>query len=68
MATFTTSAKGQLKLVHNDFEYTKQRERNGVSYWMCVKRRWKLCRGKAQTCKIGSNYMVKIYDEHNHEH
>lgn len=67
MALFTTTLKGQMKLLNGGHEYTKQREAKGITHWMCVKRRRGQCRGKAMSRLVGTNYMVKVYDVHNHD-
>lgn len=63
-ATFTMTARGFLKLTHNDYEYTKNYARGGTTFWRCVKRR--TCRGKAMTRNVGHKEMMKIYESHSH--
>lgn len=60
------TARGFYKLVHNEFEYCKNYERNHICYWRCSKSRRGYCRGKACTQQIGLKQMVKAYDVHNH--
>lgn len=61
------SLKGKMKLIHNGFEFVKQRDGSrGITHWVCAKCRRYHCRGKAKTCQIGQKQMVKFVDQHNH--
>lgn len=61
------SLRGNLKLIHNGFEFLKQRDgAKGVTHWTCVKSRWNHCKGKARTFKDGHKEMVKLSCAHNH--
>lgn len=58
------TSRGHLKLVHNNFEYTKNYVRDNITYWRCVRRR--TCRAKAMTKNVGSKAMMKLYQFHSH--
>lgn len=64
-AVFSTTQQGRLKLIHRGFQYTTANKNNGVTYWVCSKKRCE-CRGKARTMQINGKQMVKTYDLHNH--
>lgn len=64
-AVFSTTQQNRLKLLHRGFEYTTTNISNGVTYWVCSKKRAG-CKGKARTKKINEKEMVKIYHLHNH--
>lgn len=59
------SKKGNFKLSGNGFEYNKHMEtKHGITLWRCDKYK-QGCKGKAQSCRIGSKYMMKVYHKHN---
>lgn len=70
-ATFTLSRRGHLKLVHDEYEYTKVRysTSTGVTTWRCALPhsfpQFK-CDVKAFTQQTGSSHMAKIIGEHTH--
>lgn len=66
-AVFTMSKKGQFKLTHGGFEFTKRTGKNhNKTLWVCVKTRREHCKGKAETQRIDGREMVKLYGVHNH--
>lgn len=70
-ATFTLSRRGQLKLVFNQYEFTRVRSsrRNLVTTWRCALPhsfpQYK-CEVKAFTKHFGQKQLVKIMGEHTH--
>lgn len=66
-ATFAMTVRGNSKLLHEGYEYTKSTVTNGFTNWRCCRCRWEQCKGKAKTIKIGLKEMVKAYDLHNHD-
>lgn len=66
VATFTSTVRGQVKLIHKGFEYTRYQFRNNFTKWRCCKCRWQQCKGKAITRQFGPIEMVRAYGKHNH--
>lgn len=70
-ATYTLSRRGQLKLVSQEYEYTKVRYSPNtlITTWRCALPHsfphFK-CDAKAFTKKFGSTQMMKIVGEHSH--
>lgn len=60
------SRSGNSKLIHNGFEYVKNKVHGDIMHWRCVRNRWSQCKGKAQTRLIDSKHMLKVYGKHNH--
>lgn len=60
--------KGNLKLIHDGFEFSKVKtnKKGNITYWACLKKTGGCCIGRAQTRRIGSREMVKVYNTHNH--
>lgn len=66
-ATFGTTQRGHLKLMHGGFEFVKNyTNKKGGILWECLKSRRFKCKGKAQTRRINGREMVKLYDVHIH--
>lgn len=63
---FCRTKQNQLKLVHNEFQYTKLRSSFTKTYWRCCRNQRYDCKGKAITRKIGHKEIVIAYDNHNH--
>lgn len=60
------SMRGNSKLTHNGYEYTKKKITTTTTIWECDKRRWNFCRGKAYTRQIHQKQMIKLKGSHNH--
>lgn len=66
-AIFTRTAKGNFKLSHEGFQYTRHTtNKKDLTYWECVRKRRYNCRGRAQTRLIDGIEMAKFYGTHNH--
>ena len=64
MAKFTTSRKGNLKLVDTaGYEYTKQQASGIKIYWICSKYKSVKCLARATT---EGNFVIKSVRQHNH--
>lgn len=66
VATFTTTVRGQTKLVHKGYEYTRYQTKVNFTKWRCCRTRWQQCKGKATTTSIGALEMVRAHGDHNH--
>lgn len=59
--------RGRLKLLHGGFDFIKHsNNKQGISYWVCSKRRPSYCKGRAQTRRVGTKEIVEVYGTHNH--
>lgn len=70
-ATFTISRRGHLKLVHNEYEFTKVRfsKTTSTTAWRCALPHsfpQFQCDAKAFTKKFDSMQMLKMVGEHTH--
>lgn len=65
-ALFTVTERGYFKLIHEGYEYTKDRIKNDVTFWRCFRRRPLNCLAKARTRQINERNMVAITAPHNH--
>lgn len=69
-ATFTLSARGQFKLIHENFDYVKMSvSQTGITKWRCGKNQsfpHLKCKAKAETIEVGQIQKVKIIGTHTH--
>lgn len=70
-ATFTLSARGQYKLIHDNYDYNKMNfsTASGITTWRCGLNQsypYLKCRAKAHTKQVGSIQKVKVIEKHTH--
>lgn len=60
---------GNSKLIHDGYEYVKNKTHGDIMHWRCSRSRWSQCKGKAQTRlnRQHSKHMMKVYGTHNHQ-
>lgn len=65
---FTLSKRGQSKLVHDEYFFTKIRSTKYIDYWVCsaTANNKRVCPVKAHTRKFGNIERVKIIGTHCH--
>lgn len=61
------SQKGNHKLRIRGYLMVKERNRNDIFYWCCVKNKSINCKGRVTTILINQQHYVKKFVNHNHE-
>lgn len=62
----TKNNRGNNKLCHNGFYYSKNKQRKNMYYWICDEYKSSNCQGFLTTIKKGDEFVIKSQKEHNH--